>query len=734
MQALHPERARWQALLDGKLSTTEAAELSAHLESCPECKADLEQLADPEGRFAALAQSVHGSGSLSADHGLKETISPQRVTPSTVRRGRSLSFLAPAENPGTLGRLAHFDIVEVIGEGGMGMVFRAFDTYLERFVALKVLDPQLAGDELARKRFCREARAAASINHENVVAIHQVLHEEDADLPMLVMQLVSGESLEDRLERDGRLEFREIISIGSQIAAGLAAAHAQGLVHRDVKPGNVLIEKNRTRVKITDFGLVRAVEDVRLTQTGFVGGTPLYMAPEQARGENVDHRADLFSFGGVLYAMCTGTPPFSDSSPFLILQKIIDQPHPAVRKLNPEIPDWFGNVIDRLLAKHPADRFQTADEVAEILHHHNAVLISSGEVQCVPPPKKRGRAILANLAVSSLLTLAALGLIFGFVGFPRPNSPLAGAAMLGPAPAAVTPPVAVLPGNPGPIWSLAYSPAGDHLVLGLDDGAMRVWDIAAKRVVGTLAAHRGPVWGVAYDPTGNYIATASDDGKALIWSTETMTPIASLEHPSSVRSIAFAPAGQRVVTGTRNGSVRVWDISTQRELFKTTGHAGVVVSVAWSPDGQTIASGSGDKLIKLWDAETGKERLTLAGHGGGVHSVAFSKDSRELVSGSWDKLVRLWDTSTGSLLRELKGHHQDVWCVAFSPDGKRLASGSEDHTVRLWDVESASLVETFTGQDATIYAVSFSPDGQRLASAGREGTIRIWAVPQTTGK
>src|SRR5205809_325094 len=227
----------------------------------------------------------------------------------------------------------------------MGIVLKALDPCLQRTVALKVLDPMFARNELARQRFCREARAAAAVTHENVVAVHEVDIDKEKDLPYIVMQFVSGVTVQDRLDRGERLPLREVVRIGQQTAAGLAAAHAEGLVHRDIKPGNILLEAPLGRVKLTDFGLARAAEDAKLTQTGFVAGTPLYMAPEQARGEPVDHRADLFSLGSVLYALCTGQPPFQGSTPFVVLKNVTEERPRPIREINPDIPEWLVAVI-----------------------------------------------------------------------------------------------------------------------------------------------------------------------------------------------------------------------------------------------------------------------------------------------------------------------------------------------------------------------------------------------------
>jgi len=190
------------------------------------------------------------------------------------------------------------------------------------YVAVKLMAPHLAASGSARRRFTREARAAAAIVHPHVMPIHSV--NSSGRLPYLVMPCVACESLQQRINREGPLELKEILRISSRIAAGLAAAHAQGLVHRDVKPANILLEKGVDRVMLTDFGLARAVDDASLTKTGVIAGTPQYMSPEQARGEAIDHRSDLFSLGSVMYAMCTGRPPFRAETSYGILRRITD--------------------------------------------------------------------------------------------------------------------------------------------------------------------------------------------------------------------------------------------------------------------------------------------------------------------------------------------------------------------------------------------------------------------------
>ncbi len=296
--------------------------------------------------------------------GAAPTLSEDRTDTET-----QLDFLVPSDDPRSLGRLGNYEIARVIGRGGMGVVLEGRDTRLNRVVAIKVLAPELAGNAAARKRFLREARSAAAVVHQHVVTIHAV--DEDR-LPYLVMEFIDGQSLQDKIDREGHLELKEVLRIGVQVASGLAAAHAHGVIHRDIKPANILLENGVERVRITDFGLARAVDDVEITRTGEVAGTPQYMSPEQAQGLPVDARSDLFSLGCVLYAMCTGRSPFRAESLVAAIRRVCDDTPRPIREVNPDVPEWLVEIIDRLLAKRPEDRYQTAREVAELLGQHLA--------------------------------------------------------------------------------------------------------------------------------------------------------------------------------------------------------------------------------------------------------------------------------------------------------------------------------------------------------------------------
>jgi len=753
-----PTRDELIRLLSGELNPDDVERCTAHVGDCSTCQSCLDSIAT--GEHPALPQLVRGIDKnippkQSAlwrimDHAENQppiNMKDSSLTTETIAPELKLNFLQPSSNPDHLGRINRFDIIKVIGQGGMGVVLQAFDPSLQREVAVKVLDPILANNPNYRKRFCREARAAASVSHENIVAVYQVEQDDTSDLPYMVMQLVTGESLEQRLRRVTRLSVPEVVRIGAQAAAGLAAAHATGLIHRDVKPGNMLLEAGTDRLRLTDFGLARAHEDLRLTKPGYVSGTPLYMAPEQARGDNVDQRADLFSLGVVLYECLAGRPPFDGKTPLVVLKRVADEPHVPLGNIIPDIPEWFEDVIDRLLTKNPAKRFHTAVEVMEILSQHVPQTLPP---ECGPTPANAGsshsshRSNLSRTARRKLkyklVVLMTLSLIVGlalggtgmwaFAPFRIPKSPsdtASVAPMITVAEHDHTPLARLsIPGNSGAVWAVAACPDNHSLAMGLEDGRILIYDILEKKVRATLDAHRGAVWGLEFFPDAKRFVSASDDGSVNVWELGKAKPIQSLAHPSGVRSLAMHPDGQWVATGDRAGTVQVWNLKEEQPVA-TIQHGSAVNAVAFTMDGLSVASAGADKLVKIWDITTQQQRLTLDGHKGPVYTVAASHDPDNplIATAGWDGIIRLWDNQ-GTLVQELKGHEFDVWSVAFCHFGKLLASAGQDGTIRIWDIKTGKEIEKIHAHKPVAQVVRFSHDAKTVISGGRDGFVRLW--------
>jgi tRNA A-37 threonylcarbamoyl transferase component Bud32 len=653
---------------------------------------------------------LHGEG-----HDFLDVPAVEQLAAADTRPGNSetdLSFLAPPSESGSLGRLDHYELLEVVGRGATGIVLRARDTKLERVVAVKALAAPLAASGTARRRFAREARAAAAVRDDHVVAIHAV--SDDGPVPYLVMEFIDGYSLEALVRRAGPLEVKDVLRIGLQAASGLAAAHKQGLVHRDVKPANVLLENGVRRVKLTDFGLARAADDASLTQSGYIAGTPLYMSPEQAAGEPLDHRADLFSLGSVLYEMCTGRPAFRAPTIAAVIRRVCDESPRPIREVNPDVPEALCRVIERLHAKKPAERLQSAAEVAELLGRQLAHLQHPGtepttELRAPPPARRRigggppGKAASFARRVVACAALVALGLVAAsWMGWRADESRPPGTDNREAAAAPSPEPVPI----PTPA-ELARRPAPAD--------ALRREDIRAEllQMAGRGDKDQAPP---------ELVAVFGEDRHA------------TGDRRNQLSSVAISPDGKTLAFGGEDTAVRLVSLEGtpgREQAWNQPATENDVVSLAFSPDGKVLACAKGNGLIRLWDVAAGAELRPLAHLGGRVVQINFSPDGKLLaaaadVNGAF---VRVWDVATRRpLFTPDTSAVPKAWAVAFSPDGKTLAAGMAPAEVRLWDVGTGKEVARLTGMVGAVRWLGFHPDGQSLVVAGglTGNNVYVW--------
>ncbi|MEX1233099.1 MAG: protein kinase [Planctomycetaceae bacterium] len=380
-----PTSEQLSRLLTAQLAPAAERELLSHLDTCENCQQRMLRLSGSDDELLNRLNEL-GNEDVSSSDTLQRALRQLKEEVSPCGDDDALPFLQPANAPNCLGQIGPYEVLDVIGRGGMGIVLKARDPALNRLNAVKVLLPEIASSRRARQRFLREARAAAAISHENLVTIFAV--DEFQGFPFLVMEYIEGVSVQVRLSSNGPFAIGDVLRIGVQIAGGLTAAHACGVIHRDIKPDNILLNGIDGRVKITDFGLAHVIDDVQLTQTGVVAGTPPYMSPEQAQGETVDSRSDLFSLGCVLYAMCAGASPFQGRSTIDTIRRVCDAVPLPLKRINAQAPDSLIAVIDRLLAKNPIDRFQTAADVLAALK------------QCGETPGDRAADIRATKSLS----------------------------------------------------------------------------------------------------------------------------------------------------------------------------------------------------------------------------------------------------------------------------------------------------------------------------------------------
>ncbi len=741
LPATCPDNEQLRRLLDSRLPEAEQADLVAHLDSCPSCQRTLEDLAADEKLRDEMTVVLKGAHTREAPlEKVLEELKQDRTTnwqQSASLIGWLEGLLQLSDSPGAMGRLGEYVVTEVVAQGGMGVVLKGFDPKLRRDVAIKVLAPYLAGDAVARQRFAREGRAAAAVHHENVITIHAV--NEVNGVPYIVMEHVTGGSLQDYVASHGPLDGLTIAKLGEQIASGLAAAHERGLIHRDIKPSNLLLASGASDrpgskpgasqpplalgvVKIADFGLARVADEAGLTQTGIITGTPMYMSPEQSRGEHLDARTDLFSLGSVLYMLCTGTDPFPASTPMAVLRQVCEGKTTPIRNIKPNIPAWLVEIIERLHAKSPADRFSSAAEVTELIHHRLA-----NPTHPMPPlplsEKRRARRRALLLAGATVVLMGAywLAAVLGWVPGPAWLPFLAQGRV---------PLLATLGGDGGPILSAAFAPQGNLLATGSDDGSVRMWLVPEGRPAGELTSQGAPVYSLAFAHSGSFLVSGSGNGQMNFWSVPDMKELSSRKHHrGGIRRLAVSPDDATIAVLGTDQSVELWDARTGQRRTGLQGHAGTVLAVAFSSDNTTLVTGDSSGTVKLWDPASGEEKSSFRADSLGIRALAFSPTSQVLATaGSGEKNVHLWQLPGGQSLGEFDGDEDAIRIITFAPDGKRLATGSRNGSIRIWDVLPARPLATISAHRGNVMALAFSPDGRLLASGGEDRVAKLWDV------
>jgi WD40 repeat protein len=775
-------------LLSGRLTDREADPLEQHLLYCEAClqaarRLPADTLSDvaidpepdpgPAWRGAADAL-IHRFGNLKLaadglDSGTADSPTPGGVETDELPAAEKYPFLAPATAPGDLGCLGRYRMVRVLGEGGMGLVFQARDVKLARDVAVKVMRPNVSYDARTRERFLREARAMAAVEHDHIVAVHEA--NEENGVPFFTMPLLRGESLEQRLKRPPRLPIREAIRIARESAEGLTAAHARGLIHRDVKPGNIWLEDPDGRVKILDFGLVYAsgADDARLTRYGIVLGSPGYLAPEQLEGADAKPASDLFSLGCVLYRMVTGEPPFQGKDWRALLGASVSIQPPAPSTLDGTIPVELSDLTMRLLAKDPERRPASAADVVVTL---TAIEHGLTATPTVPSLTAGTRPAAKSRKWSRrMVGIAAAACLFAAVGFFGTNfnkkivpialrlqrdqilpEELAAAGGGNPSKAPVGL-IGVLGDSRRKGWDgcngVACSPDGKLIAGTGRDGRVELWDAGSGKLIRVLVPTRAQGTGaaVAFSPDGKCLAAAIG-ANLWVWAVSDGWLVFDPSSDAAIRCLAFNPDGIRVATGHDDGRVYVWgltenkaDLERKRYLTKTPLP---VAGLAFSPDGTHLAIGTSTARsvenpgepgqVQLLNVATAKAEVSLEQSDKAGISVAYSPDGKQLVGGGGTAgTIAVWDAASGQLIRLITAHDRLVKSLAFSPDGARLASASYDRTARVWDAKTLEPVLTYTGQRDQVAGIAFSPDGKSVASCGGEGGgVHVWDA--ATGK
>lgn len=676
-----------------------------------------------------------------------------------------------------------YKILGEIGHGGMAVVYHAIDPSLERHVAIKIISTENADKEKLLKRFNREAKILAKLSHSNIVKVLDYGEYEGS--PYLVMEYISGGTVGNRFGKS--INYSEAAALLTPVARALNYAHQQKVVHRDVKPANILINESGQAL-ISDFGILKlmdAEETQGLTGTGKIVGTPAYMSPEQIRGAQIDGRSDIYSLGICYFELITGKRPYVANTPIEISLKHLNDPIPRARQFVRDIPVEVEKVILKAMAKKPEERYQSMAAFADDLEKLGGTLVSRSAKTLTPAVQQPTKPIEIQKknwkkpALIILPAIAALSLAGFFI-----STQLKGAQTpTNPSPSAVNSPAAIIPNvsnstsitTPDQTISAIQTqpPTETTQATNIETATPQRPVLAnaislqnASSVMEINRKEKISVKTLAWTQDGKWIVNAGT-GAILLINPDTLETKYKINLPNEVpESIAISPSADKIYILVKN-YIRVFDLTTQKEVSKFTVPGGVH-SIALSPNGKYLALGILDNKVQMidpstgavlrnlrssyggwsvafspdskiivggnsqgalmWEAETGIWINLNGGQNNLIKCLAFSKDGKSLAGGS-DGIIFIWDVDTGDTTRQISGQFGAINSVDFSPDGLILAAASDDGNVYLWDPKTGTQIKILTGHTSLVVGAYFSPDGAHLISGANEGIIRLWGKP-----
>jgi predicted Ser/Thr protein kinase len=654
-------------------------------------------------------------------------------------------------------------VLEELGKGAMGTVYKARDPVLERLVALKTVHPGLLskGDTLAR--FQREARAAAKLQHANIVTIYEL--GEAGETLFIAMELLQGSDLAHAMIPADRLTREQKLKIVIQICHGLDYAHKQGVFHRDVKPANVHVRPDHT-VKLVDFGIAR-LADSNMTQTGLVLGTPSYIAPEALIGARVDHRADMWAVGVILYELLAGRRPYESPTITSLVYRIVHEPLPPLDAKGLQLSSALVSVAYKALAKDPNARFRDLAEMGAALE--SVVGAGRTAVTSFPAPARErayernyaeARDLLAKSQLDGALAAARRALtleptrtgIVALIGVieeqlregptirrPAPvvAAPGANAATTVRAAAAASA-LPMVRSEPTPTPMPMPTPIPSEPPVGYVTMELRARGASAFRELATFGEPPATQT-TALSPVKDVLVVAGSDGGLRLWDLSSRTRLNTLRtemhertgHDALALCLAFSPDGSLLASGHVDGSVHLWDMVRGEEASERLRHDALVGALAFSPDGSTLATGSVDSNLRLWDvgaALAGEARRELHRQPAGVTALTYAGGGDWILTGHVNRVLRLQDARTGRLLATLRGPEGLVSLLVLAPDGSHVAAASHDRTIRLFDLATREPAALLGGLKKPAASLAFLPDGQHLISVGLDNSAQLWDV------
>ncbi|WP_193196502.1 serine/threonine-protein kinase [Nostoc sp. MG11] len=639
----------------------------------------------------------------------------------------------------------HYRVIKVLSdEGGFGKTYLSEDVdKLNEWCVVKQFAPKVQETSALKKAielFKEEAQRLQQLGEHHQIPALLAYFEQDNYL-FLVQQFIDGQNLLQELQQSVKYNESQIIELLLDLLPVLKFIHDRGVIHRDIKPQNIIRRQNDQRLVLIDFGSAKQLRATIQTQLGTTIGSHGYTPLEQMQYGKAHPASDLFSLGATCFHLLTGIRP----------SKLwIKQGYGWIESWQQYLSNSDRNgvassvklveILDKLLAADIQERYQSADEVIKDLTQPSlppepttllpispppAILTTLPASQRLVPLNLLDDKLKKRLLINAAIVLVGLGGVWYFQFLPQLMTDS------NPSQSASNQPTA-LKGHSSDVNSVAFAPDGKTLASGSDDRTIKLWNLSTGKEIYSLRNHSGWIWNIAFAPDGKTLASASADKTIKLWNLSTGKEIRTLEgHSNGVAAVAFSPDGKTLASGSLDKTIKLWNLITGKEIRTLEGHSQAAATVAFSPDGKTLASGSWDKTIKLWDLATGKVIRTQKGHSELVLSVAFSPDGKTLASGSKDKTIKLWNLATGETIRTLKGHSEKVNSVAYSKtlNGVTFVSGSNDNTIKLWNPATGKTIRTLKRDSGYIYAVAISSDGQTIASGGSaDNLMKIWRV------
>jgi WD40 repeat protein len=755
-------------------------EFSARLEAYDEALAQGEASTPPGGDASPelRARLERGRNCLELLQQLRPRSLSRQPDTSIIAGGISPAAVPPRAEEKPLGveKIGRFEIRRTLGSGGFGVVYLAHDPVLCRDVALKIPRAAVLADADWLTRFQREARAAAALNHPNLVQVYEA--GQLGPVYYITLAYCPGHNLAQWLKlQTAPVPSGDAARLLATLARAIHYAHERGVLHRDLKPANVLLSTEAKVLspeaqyaldvfipKITDFGLAKLLEPGEhgigdQTEGGAVLGTPCYMAPEQAEGRlhEVSPATDVYALGTILYEVITSRPPFWGDTPMAVFWQVkTSEPLPPGR-LRVNLPRDLETICLKCLQKEPRRRYASAaalaDDLDRFLAHRPIQARPISRLERVTKWVRRHRALAAMLAALALVTVLGVGGIFR--QWLHTQDALADKAV-------------ALEKNEVSLYHQRVVLAHHEWLAGdvgrasqlldrcrLDDQA---WEWRYVRHLCDsdllrLSGHAASVAKVAFSPDGSRLATVEGQfgsdkpGEVKLWDAATGKLLwAGVGHTGAVMALAFRPDGRHLAStsvtwNTRGGEIKIWEVATGKALQTFSRPPSGSFCVAYSPDGRLLVSrGAGNNLL-VWDLTADKRLAVLGGHGDTIFDVAFSPDGRLLASACRDTKARVWNVpalwaratrESAASFKSLQLPVQvlsgavDLRSVAFSPDSKRLLAGSYGKFVKMWDLADGRLLGTYSGHKAPVLDARFTPDGRWVASSDTGGTVHVW--------